>query len=162
MKSEWWVCTCLSAIKFYPCINYMFQFGFSKNIYHVMALNACVGFSVGKLFLFGVSLINDLLVEINNVSLVPTRNSGLLSDASHGLLGRPEICASIRYSLCCCWCGCLHWILCRWALFIIMEMRLYLMNGKNYCVQIYCSDSFLQFYWSISFSDNFLLLLPTF
>lgn len=109
-----------------PLSFFIFQFGFSKNIYHLLVANVFVGFSVGKSFLmFDVTLMSYLLVEIINDNLVATRHSGLFNNASHGLLGRPEICASIRYSLCYCWCRSLHWILCRWAFFIITEQRLY-------------------------------------
>lgn len=82
---------------------FIFQFGFAKNIYHVIVMNALIGFSVGKsCLIFDVKLINYLLVEIINDYLVSDRHGGLHNNASHGLLGRPEICASIRHGLCYC------------------------------------------------------------
>ncbi len=66
----------------------------------MLVLNAFVGFSVGKSFpVFDPKLINDLMAGIISDYLVSIRYSELLNNASHGLPGRPEICAGVRYSL---------------------------------------------------------------
>lgn len=50
----------------------VFQFGYSTNIYHVLAQNALIGISVGKLFpIVDVNPINSLSVEVITDFLLP-------------------------------------------------------------------------------------------